>query len=53
VVKNWNGESSCVLEGFDAAIIVTKHDVISETDIKASAPYVFDCTGTIRGVAGL
>jgi len=53
VVKNWNGQSSCVLEGFDAAIIVTKHDVISETDIKACAPYLFDCTGTIKGVAGL
>ena len=53
VVKNWNGQSSCELKGFDAAIVVTKHDVVSEADIKACAPYVFDCTGTIKGVAGL
>jgi UDP-N-acetyl-D-glucosamine dehydrogenase len=53
VVKNWNDQSSCDLKGYDAAIVVTKHDVVSEADIKASAPYVFDCTGSIQGVAGL
>jgi UDP-N-acetyl-D-glucosamine dehydrogenase len=53
VVKTWNSQSSCDLKGFDAAIVVTKHDVVSEADIKACAPYVFDCTGTIKGVAGL
>ena len=53
VVQNWNGRSSCELKGFDIAIVVTKHDVVRETDIKACAPYVFDCTGTINGVAGL
>ena len=53
VVKNWNNQSSCDLKGFDAAIVVTKHAVVSEADIKACAPYVFDCTGTIKGVAGL
>jgi len=53
VVKTWNGQSSCDLKGFDAAIVVTKHDVVSESDIKACAPYVFDCTGSIKGVAGL
>jgi UDP-N-acetyl-D-glucosamine dehydrogenase len=53
VVGKWNGQSSCELKGFDAAIVVTKHDVVSEADIKACAPYVFDCTGTIKGVAGL
>ena len=53
VVKNWNGQSSCELKGFDVAIVITKHDVVSETDVKACAPYVFDCTGTIKGVAGL
>jgi len=53
VVKNWNSQSSCELKGFDAAIVITKHDVVSESAIKASAPYVFDCTGTIKGVAGL
>lgn len=53
VVKNWTDQSSCDLKGYDAAIVVTKHDVVSEADIKACAPYVFDCTGTIKGVAGL
>jgi UDP-N-acetyl-D-glucosamine dehydrogenase len=53
VVGTWNGQSSCELKGFDVAIIVTKHDVVSEAVIKACAPYVFDCTGSIKGVAGL
>jgi UDP-N-acetyl-D-glucosamine dehydrogenase len=53
VVKNWNGQSSCDLKNFEAAIVVTKHDVVSESEIKACAPYVFDCTGSIKGVAGL
>jgi UDP-N-acetyl-D-glucosamine dehydrogenase len=53
VVASWNGQSSSDLKGFDVAIVVTKHDVVNEADIKACAPYVFDCTGTIKGVAGL
>jgi len=53
VVKNWNGQISCELKSFDAAIVVTKHDAVSAADIKACAPYVFDCTGSIKGVAGL
>jgi UDP-N-acetyl-D-glucosamine dehydrogenase len=53
VVSTWNGQSSSDLKGFDVAIVVTKHDVVSEADVKASAPYVFDCTGSIKGVAGL
>jgi UDP-N-acetyl-D-glucosamine dehydrogenase len=53
VVGTWNGHSSAELKGFDVAIVVTKHDVVSEADIKACAPYVFDCTGSIKGVAGL
>ena len=53
VVGTWNSQSSCELKGFDVAIVVTKHDVVSEADIKVSAPYVFDCTGSIKGVAGL
>jgi len=53
VVGSWNGQSSCDLKGFDVAIVVTKHDVVNEADIKACAPYVFDCTGSIKGVAGL
>jgi UDP-N-acetyl-D-glucosamine dehydrogenase len=53
VVGTWNGQRSSELKGFDMAIVVTKHDVISEVDVKACAPYVFDCTGSIKGVAGL
>jgi UDP-N-acetyl-D-glucosamine dehydrogenase len=53
VVGTWNGQSSSPLKGFDVAIVVTKHDAVSEADIKASAAYVFDCTGSIKGVAGL
>jgi UDP-N-acetyl-D-glucosamine dehydrogenase len=53
VVGTWNSQSSSDLKGFDVAIVVTKHDVVSEADIKACAPYVFDCTGSIKGVAGL
>jgi UDP-N-acetyl-D-glucosamine dehydrogenase len=53
VVKTWNGQSSSELKGFDVAIVVTKHDVVSEAAIKVSAAYVFDCTGTIKGVAGI
>ncbi|MSW60040.1 MAG: nucleotide sugar dehydrogenase [Actinobacteria bacterium] len=53
VVGTWNGQSSSELKGFDVAIVVTKHDAVAESEIKASAAYVFDCTGTIKGVAGL
>jgi UDP-N-acetyl-D-glucosamine dehydrogenase len=53
VVGTWNGQESSALMGFDVAIVVTKHDAVSESAIKASAPYVFDCTGSIKGVAGL
>jgi UDP-N-acetyl-D-glucosamine dehydrogenase len=53
VVGTWNGQSSSELKGFDVAIVVTKHDSVSEADIKACAAYVFDCTGSIKGVAGL
>jgi UDP-N-acetyl-D-glucosamine dehydrogenase len=53
VVGTWNGQSSSPLKGFDVAIVVTKHDSVSEADIKASAAYVFDCTGSIKGVAGI
>jgi UDP-N-acetyl-D-glucosamine dehydrogenase len=53
VVGTWNGQKSSELKGFDVAIVATKHDVVSESAIKASAPYVFDCTGSIKGVAEL
>ena len=53
VVGAWNGQKSTELKDFDLAIVVTKHDAVSESAIKASAAYVFDCTGSIKGVAGL
>jgi UDP-N-acetyl-D-glucosamine dehydrogenase len=53
VVGTWNGQSSSPLKGFGVAIVVTKHDCVSEAEIKACAAYVFDCTGSIKGVAGL
>lgn len=53
LVKNWKGSESAPLGGSDIAIVVTKHDLISEDAIKASAKYVFDTTGKISGVPGL
>ena len=53
IVKTWNGTDSAPLGGSDIAIVVTKHDLLSEDAIKASAPYVFDTTGKISGVPGL
>jgi UDP-N-acetyl-D-glucosamine dehydrogenase len=53
VVGSWKGQSSSELKGFDVAIVVTKHDSVSEAAIKSSAAYVFDCTGSIKGIAGI
>ena len=53
VVGTWRGESSAPLSGADIAIVVTKHDSVDEKVIVASAPYVFDTTGKIKGVKGL
>ncbi len=53
VVGTWKGESSTPLQGADIAVIVTKHDSVDEKKILASAPYVFDTTGKVRGAKGL
>ena len=53
VVGAWRGETSAPLAGADIAIVVTKHDSVDEKVIVASAPYVFDTTGKIKGVKGL
>jgi UDP-N-acetyl-D-glucosamine dehydrogenase len=53
VVGSWRGESSAPLSGADIVIVVTKHDSVDEKAIVASAPYVFDTTGKIKGVKGL
>ena len=52
LVGSWRDESSTVLGSFDIAVVVTKHDGVSDGAIKASG-YVFDCTGSINGVEGI
>ena len=52
-VGSWHGEVSSPLSGADIAIVVTKHDSVTEREILVSAPYVFDTTGKIKGVKGL
>ena len=53
VVGTWHGENSAPLSGADIAVVITKHDVVSEREILASAPYVFDTTGKVSGAKGL
>jgi UDP-N-acetyl-D-glucosamine dehydrogenase len=53
VVGSWHGENSAPLLGADIAVVITKHDVVNERDILASAPYVFDTTGKVAGAKGL
>jgi UDP-N-acetyl-D-glucosamine dehydrogenase len=53
VVGSWHGESSSPLSGADICVIITKHDVVSEHEILAAAPYVFDTTGKVAGAKGL
>ena len=53
VVGTWKSESSAPLSGADIAVVVTMHDSVKTVDVIASAPYVFDTTGKIKGVHGL
>jgi len=53
VVGTWHGESSAPLSGAEIAVVITKHDAVSERDILASARYVFDTTGKVAGAKGL
>jgi UDP-N-acetyl-D-glucosamine dehydrogenase len=53
VVGSWKGESSAPLEGADIVVVVTKHDTVDAKKILASAPYVFDTTGKVKGAKGL
>ena len=52
LVGIWRGETSVPLSAFDVAVVVTKHDGVSDAAIKASG-YVFDCTGSIPGAEGI
>jgi len=53
VVGTWKGETSSPLAGAEIAVVLTKHDSVKDADVIASAPYVFDTTGKIKGVHGL
>lgn len=53
VVGSWKGEISAPLQGADITVVVTKHDSVDEQKILASAPYVFDTTGKVKGAKGL
>lgn len=53
VVGRWKGENSAPLLGADISLVVTKHDNVDKEVILASAPYVFDTTGKVRGAIGL
>jgi hypothetical protein len=51
-VGSWRGENSSDLGACDVAVVVTKHDVVSISEIKKST-YIFDCTGSIPGADGI
>lgn len=55
LVKIYKNHSSQSLEQnrFDVAILAVAHDAIDKNALKASASYVFDCTGTMPEVNGL
>ena len=52
LVRTWRGEESTPLSAFDIAVVVTRHDGVSDAAIKASK-FVFDCTGTVAGAQGI
>jgi UDP-N-acetyl-D-glucosamine dehydrogenase len=53
VVGDWKSECSAPLHGADIVVVVTKHDSVDDKKILASAPYVFDTTGKVKGAKGL
>ena len=53
VVGTWKSEISAPLSGAHIAVVVTMHDSVKAADVIASAPYVFDTTGKLKGVHGL
>jgi UDP-N-acetyl-D-glucosamine dehydrogenase len=52
LVGSWRGEDSTPLNPFDIAVVVTRHQGVNDLAINASR-YVFDCTGTVQGAAGI
>ncbi len=53
IVGEWKGEKSAPLVGADITVVVIMHDSVDEKNILASAPYVFDTTGKVKGAKGL
>ena len=53
IVDIWNGENSRELGGSEIAILVTRHSTFKESELLASAPYIFDATGTLEGATKL
>lgn len=53
LVGSWKNEKSSPLSGADIAVVVTKHDSVKSAEVIASAPYVFDTTGKLKGANGL
>lgn len=58
VVGGWHGQNSSALGDVagiaaEIAIVVTLHGVLDAKAVISSAPYVFDTTGKLSGVAGL
>jgi UDP-N-acetyl-D-glucosamine dehydrogenase len=53
VVGSWRGESSAPLSGADIAVVVTLHDAVKSAAVLASARYVFDTTGKVKGAKTL
>lgn len=52
LVGSWRGENSSPLTAHDIAVVLTRHDGVSNAAIKATK-YVFDCTGTVADADGI
>ena len=53
VVEKWNDQYSHALGGSEIAVLVTRHSIFNSNDLLASAPYLFDTTGTLDGATKL
>ena len=53
IVQSWGGEDSQSLGGSEIAVLVTRHSAFKDSDLLASAPYIFDTTGTLEGATKL
>ena len=53
LVSTWMGQRSTALGGADIAVVVTLHSVTDGKKVLASAPYVFDTTGKVKGAYSL